>query len=447
MKKTYIAIFVILTAVSLSSCSSSPFKNFKSVWSKDKGDKEEEKRIPILQNGLSDVKADETLQGSTINLPDAWNNDLWPQYSGFPNRAMGQLTLAPKLKKRWTAYIGSNNVDFNPLTIQPIVAENLVFTLDNRSHLSAFDLKEGDKKWEFAINPPEEKKETLGGGLAYSSGKLYATNGYKQLLCINPADGKLLWRKEIPYPAKSAPTVSDGRIYVVTLNNNLMVFSEESGEILWTYSGIEPKATLLGAASPSVNTSIVVLPMSSGELIGLRPENGQVVWQDNLSASNRTDTMFSIADVRAQPIIDQGLVYASSFSGRMVAIDEITGQRVWQHNIGTSETPWSAGDALFMIDNNQKLMAINRMSGKIYWIKDIQPQKKDSDDIQTWKGPVFAGGRLIIASTTGKVIEINPQNGELINKFKIDGGAVLQPVVANGTLIILTEDGELIAYR
>jgi len=446
MNRKIIALLLVLIVSTSFTSGCSTFSDFKGVWKKDKSKKEEGERIPILKASL-DLKEDLSLSNQTINLPDIWDNKLWPQSGGYPNKAMGQLELGKNLKKAWSVYIGSEDVDFNPLTIQPIVVENTIYTLDSRSRLSAFDIARGKKKWEFSINPPYEERGALGGGIAYSSGKIYAANGYKQLLCIKPDTGELIWSKELPSPSRSAPTVSSGKIYVITLDNHLIAMSEKDGEILWTYSGIKTNTNLLGSAAPTVDPDLVVLPLSTGELIGLRPENGQIAWHDNIASAAAVDTAFTISDIRAQPVIDQGLVYASSYSGRMVALDAVTGQRVWQQQIGSTEMPWSAGDAIYIIDKDQKLIALNRKTGGIYWIKNIQPDEKDKEDRPVWKGPILAGGRLIIASNKGKLLEINPQNGDLIRRIKIGDGVVLSPLVANKTLFLLTDSGEVVAYR
>jgi len=443
-KKTLTIYFILSLVILTGGCSA--FSDFKGVIFKDKKTAEG-KRIPILQ-AESDLTPSAELKDAQMNLPESWVNESWPQTGGYPNHAMGQLELGRKLKKVWSAYIGSDSYDFNPLVISPIAVKHTVFTLDNRSQLSAFKLSDGSLKWRFSLKPKDENKGNIGGGLAYAEGRLFITNGYKQLICANPDTGKLIWKTPLPSPARSAPTVSEGKVYLITLNNQLMVFSTADGSLLWNYSGINNTTNLLGSSTPAVQPSLVVLPLSSGELIGLRPENGQVVWGDNISASSRTDTLFSISDIKGMPVIDQGTIYASSFSGRLVAIDEVSGQRLWQQKIGSSEMLWSAGDALFVINNDQHLIALNRQTGAVYWIKELQPKEKNKKlNTQAWKGPVFAGGRLIIASTKGRVLEIDPQTGKILNSFKTEDGVVVTPIVANNTLLLLTEEGELIAYR
>jgi outer membrane protein assembly factor BamB len=60
---------------------------------------------------------------------------------------------------------------------------------------------------------------------------------------------------------------------------------------------------------------------------------------------------------------------------------------------------------------------------------------------------VLAGGRLILVGTDGFVVEVNPETGEILRDWDAGGTVMLSPVVAGGTLYLLSEDGTLTAYR
>jgi outer membrane protein assembly factor BamB len=433
----------MLTALLLSGCSS-----FEGMFSDGSLPPLKGERISILQL-QQDLTPNADLQKEPIVLPAAWHNTFWPQAGGYSNHAMGQLALGTALKEAWSVSIGAGGGRRHPLVVQPIVAKDTVFTLDTDGEVTAFNFSDGNKKWRVSSLPKEsEHTAYIGGGLAYSGDKLYVTNGYNQLVCLDPLAGKILWRVDVPSPVHSAPTVVDGRVYLITLDNRLMVFSAEGGAPLWNYAGVAETTNLLGSVSPAVDASLVVMPMSSGDILGLRAENGQVVWQDNLSAVRRAGAMSAIADIRGQPVIDQGLVYAVSYSGRMAAIDGISGQRVWQREIGSAETPWTAGATVFILTTEQQLLALSRLNGDIRWIAPLaRYEGTDKDKPIVWTGPVLAGGRLILASSDGQMAEVDPQDGKILKQTKLPGDVMVPPLVANGTLLILTEGGKLVAYR
>lgn len=405
-------------------------------------------RISVLQL-QKELVPNPSLSQQEITLPEAWTNQFWPQAGGYPNHSMGHLTLDAKLEKAWSVSIGAGGNRRTPLTAQPVVAEGLVFTLDTDGGVTAFDLASGAERWSQSVVPRgEEDSGAVGGGIAYASGKLFVTNGYKQLVAINPSTGSLLWKAAIPSPARAAPTVMDDHVYLITLDNRLMVFSATDGTPSWNYTGVSETTNLLGSAAPAADTSIVVLPLSSGQIFGLRPENGQIAWEDNLSAVRRSGSLSSIADIRGLPVIDRGLVYAVSYSGRMVALDQVTGERIWQRELGSAETPWVAGDTLFVLSAEQQLTALTRASGDIHWVAQLPRYEDDNKDKPiVWSGPVLAGGRLIVAGSGGRMLEIDPQKGGILKEIKLGGDATIAPVIANSTLLVLTEDGELAAWR
>jgi outer membrane protein assembly factor BamB len=404
-------------------------------------------RISVLQL-QKDLVADPALASQGVALPDAWVNKFWPQRGGYPNHALGQLSLGTALKPAWKAGIAAGDRR-TPLTAMPIVADSTVFALDGKGDLSAFDLGNGKRKWRVTTVPKgEEDSGAVGGGIAYSSGRLYATSGYKYLAALNPADGAVIWKAPLPAPARAAPTVMEDKVYVVTLDNHLLVFGAENGQPQWNYAGVSETTNLLGSASPAADQSLIVLPLSSGEIVGLRPENGQVVWEDNLSSVRRTGSLASISDIKGLPVIDQGVVYAASFSGRMVALDQVTGQRLWQREIGSAETPWAAGDTVFVMSSEQQLVALTRSGGEIRWVTALPRYEKDDREKPViWSGPVLAGGRLLLVSTSEKIAEIDPQDGKILKQSDLGGSADLPPLVAENTLIVLTKDGEIRAFR
>src|SRR6185312_9455108 len=46
-------------------------------------------------------------------------------------------------------------------------------------------------------------------------------------------------------------------------------------------------------------------------------------------------------------------------------------ERLWTRNVTSTQMPWSAGDAVFVVDVNGKLMALARGDGKVRWITQL----------------------------------------------------------------------------
>lgn len=415
----------------------------------EKDKKLEGERISILELQKNLEPDSAALEGQGFIAPAAWRNEFWPQAGGYPNHVMQHLMLGENLKKAWSVKIGRGSTRELPLTAQPIVVDGKVYTLDTGFKLSAFNAHDGKLVWQANVGNLQEDDPVIGGGIAYSQGVLFVTNGYDEILAVNPVDGGIVWRVPLPAPSRAAPTIMDERIFVTTLDNRLLALSRENGQILWEYAGVTENAGLVGAASPAASREIVIPAFSSGELFALRVENGAVAWGENLSSFSRAGGLAGISDIRGLPVIDKGLVMAISFGGRMMAIDERTGTRIWQREIGGSETPWVAGNHVFVLATDGELVALGRDNGVIRWVTEL-PRFRDTKDRKgpiQWTGPVFAGGRLIVASSGGDVAEIDPVSGAIIREWKNGGSTRLSPVVAAETLYFLADDGTLTAYR
>ena len=89
------------------------------------------------------------------------------------------------------------------------------------------------------------------------------------------------------------------------------------------------------------------------------------------AAHEHPTSVSSLSDIDADPVIDNGQVFAVGQGGRMVALELTTGQRLWELNIAGIATPWVAGDWVFVVTDEAKLLCIYRQNGHIRWINQL----------------------------------------------------------------------------
>ncbi|HXQ50937.1 MAG TPA: PQQ-binding-like beta-propeller repeat protein [Stellaceae bacterium] len=436
------AFALALSATLLSGCSL-----FDSMFKESK-DPLPGRRISAL-NLEKSLAPDRSASAAPVRLPAPYQNDSWPDAGGYPSHAMYHLALGDAIKQVWKSDIGDGANDYGRIAAQPVVAGGRVFTMDALDVVSAFDATTGKRLWRLDPAPEHARDQTYGGGVAAAADRVFVTTGYGEVLALDAAKGKELWRKSLSGPSHGAPTVTDGRVFAVTVDNQLQVLAADDGRVLWTHNGLPEPASLLGAASPAVEGDVVVVPYSSGELFGLRVENGRVLWSDNLATAQPLGALNSIADVRGQPVIDRDRVFAVSNSGLMVAIDLRTGDRVWEQDIGSTHAPWVAGDFVYVLANDLNIVCLRRQDGKVAWVREL-PRFDDEEkkkDALTWTGPVLAGDRLIAISSKGEALSISPYNGQPLGRTEFDDPVFVAPTVADKTLYVLTDEADLIALR
>jgi outer membrane protein assembly factor BamB len=406
-------------------------------------------RIPVL-TAETDAQIDPATQTLPFNLPTAAENAGWTESGGNASNSMGHLALGAALKPAFSVQAGRGSTLTARLAAPPIVASGHVYSIDTLGAVRAFDARTGGQLWASQTPDIKGNEDALyGGGIAYDNGRIFATNGLGFVSALSAQNGGILWQVRPGGPLRGAPTVASGAVYVISQDNQIYSLKEEDGTTNWSQPASLEIAGIFGAASPAVGQGTVVAGFSSGELNAYRYENGRQVWQDQLQRTSIRTTVSSLTDIDADPVIDNGQVFAIGAGGRMVGLDINSGQRLWELNIAGIATPWVAGDWVFVVTSDDKLLCIYRQNGHIRWINQLpqyEKPKSKKGDIE-YSGPMLAGGRLIVTASNGQVVQIDPATGSFQSQFSVGSGVSLPPVVAGSTLYILDDQGRLHAYR
>lgn len=405
-------------------------------------------RVPILV-AENQAEADPALSGVAVLLPAPVVNEGWTQPGGNAAKVMGHVALGDSPTRAWSAEIdgGSNR---QRLAAAPVIGEGKLFVVDVDATLHAFNAATGAKLWQMTIPQNEENRQArFGGGASYEAGRVYATDGLGDVVAVNAADGSVLWRAKPGGPLRGAPTLANGQVYVLSQDNQLFALNDADGKVAWTQTGSLEAQGVFGSAAPGASAGTIVAGFSSGELNAYRYENGRTLWQDALSRSTISTSVSSLADVDADPVIADGRAYALGQGGRMVAVDIGTGQRLWEQNLAGISTPWVAGEWIFVMTDDARLVCLSRANGKVRWISQLKGYRnvEKRTNAITWFGPVLAGGRLWVTNSRGELVAASPTDGTVQTTIEAAESFTLAPVVANNMLYVLDQKGRLSAYR
>jgi len=401
--------------------------------------------------GRGELEADKDAAGAQIVLPAPVVNDSWPESGGFANYAMQHLAIGDAPQVIWTADIGSGSSDDRILTTPPVVAGGKVFVKDALGTVSALNADTGQKIWSVTLKPEKARdSDEFGGGLAWYGGRLFVTTGFAEVFSLDAETGKEVWMSTVSAPVRGAPLVFGDRVFSTSIDNKLHAMAAIDGSDLWSFSGLSETAGYVGGTSPAGSGEYVVAPFTSGELVCLRLDSGRATWNESLVGGVRGElrAFGNLTDIRGRPVIDRGLVLAMGSSGAISAIDLVSGQRKWDRNIGGNQTPWVAGDYVFVVTGSADVAALNRADGKVIWVTPLT-QYADAKRRKPilWGGPVLAGDRLLVGGMTGELLVISPYNGQIVGKLDMRAPIRLAPVIANRTIYVLTDTGRLIALR
>ena len=386
-----------------------------------------------------------------ISLPAQVAQAEWTQTRGNAAHNAGHPALGSALTLQWSAAIGAGEDRKHRITAAPVVAGGRVFTLDAQSHVRAHG-PGGATLWTADLTPALERNEdATGGGLAFGDGRLFATTGFGTLVALDPATGAPLWTQKTDAAISGAPTYHDGLVYLVSRDNRAWAIRAADGRVQWQLPGTPSPSGLVGGAAPAVTDRLAIFPSGSAELVATLRKSGLQVWASSISGQRRGRVYATVTDISGDPVVDGDVIYAGNPSGRTVALSANSGERLWTAEEGTYSPVWPAGSSVFLVSDQAQLVRLDAATGARIWAVDLPyytadaPKKHKS--VFAHFGPVLAGGRLIVASDDGLIRFFAPQDGALLGQLALPGGAAADPVVAGGTLYVVTSNGQLHAFR
>jgi outer membrane protein assembly factor BamB len=406
-------------------------------------------RTPILSHVGSDVSPDPTLAQVAVVLPPAQVNKDWSTAGGEPDKSIGHVALGDNPARVWTAQVaGSSNKE--RLAAAPVVGNGTLYVVDTNGAVNAFDAATGAKRWEYQLAVSKDLTNTrFGGGATYYNGVVYATSGAGDVVALDAQTGTQKWRVKPAGPLRGSPTVEFNSLYAMTQDNQIVALDIADGHTIWQDAAATGEQGVFGVAAPAAGQSTVIAGYSTGELVAYRYENGRVLWSDALARTSISTSVSTLTDVDADPIIDNGRVYALGQGGRMAAYELVTGQRIWELSLAGISTPVVAGEWVFTLTSDARLLAIARATGRVRWLTQLaefKNQKKKTDPI-FWTGPVLANNKLWIASSIGGVYSVDVTTGQATLFTDLKSPVSQPPIVANKMLYILSDDGRINAFR
>ena len=407
-------------------------------------------RIPVRLTS-DDVRTSPESRAQLEPLSPVFSNNAWTQTNGSALHALGNLAGPSNLSVAWRSSFGDGGGGRGLLTSPPIVAGGTVFMLDAAANVSAFDASTGARRWRTDLSPEgEDGTDGFGGGLAFENGVVHATTGFGEALALDATTGEIKWRLRLTAPSRAAPAVSNGLMVAIARDNTAFGISADDGGLVWRVAGASSEAGVLGGASPAISDGgVAVLPFGSGELVAASASNGRRVWSDILSGGRRGLARSSISDISSDPVLMGVAVIAGNQSGRLAAFDGRSGRRGWTREFGASSPVWGDGQTIFVVTDDAQLMRLSAQDGSTLWSTPLRAfrDEEDREDPIGYGGPVLAGGHLIITSALGQVLTFDPISGEPVQNLSLSGAAPLGPVVANGTVYVVTNGGSLVALR
>ena len=374
-----------------------------------------EAKVPILAKG--------SVQVATSEKVSSWSQPFYNIQNKQPNQSVSQN------EKIWRERIGKP-IDFNRLLATPIVIKEAIYTLDGTHKLTKTNMLTGERIWEKEI---AQNKNGL--SLSYTNDKLFtlSTDG---LLTAFDEEGNQLWQKDFAV-ATRAPIIADRNIlYLITTHNQFIVLNTKNGNELWRYQTTLPQTLLTNMAPAAKSKGVVVVPFSTGEVIGFDADSGLLLWIQ-MMVGNRPQDLTEVPQIAAAPVIEGDVVYLTGHANFSGAYSLKTGETKWTVNFGSRLTPILSGNTLFMLTTQNELVALDKKTGKAFWLKVYKTED------HPWQSISLVNSEIVL-SDGEHLLYINPVDG---SKIRVENKELSTlPIAIDGHLITVDESAKLTVY-
>lgn len=252
--------------------------------------------------------------------------------------------------------------------------------------------------------------------------------------------GRPLWMRSLSTAAYTAPLIAGGRVFVLTADRTVSAFDAQNGTRLWTHRRDGEPLVLRqqGALFPFGNTLLAGL---SGRLVALNPDNGVVLWEAPLASPRGTNDVERLVDIVGPASRVGSQICARAFQASVGCIDANRGQVLWTQ--AAKGVVGIDGDAqyVFGAESNGTVQAWNRRDGSRQWSVDRLQHRKLT-------APLVLGRSVVIGDDTGQLHLLSTQDGSHLNRLITDNsGIAATPVVAADTLVVVTRSGSIYGFR
>lgn len=345
------------------------------------------------------------------------------------------IDFEPSLRVRevWDAGIGDGN-EFLRLGLTPASDGTRIFAADNDGRVAAFDAVKGRRLWRTKTKLP------LAGGPATGGGYVVVGSSDGIVVALRSEDGKQEWRANVGSEVLAPPAI--GRhVYVRTVDGKLMALNAADGSQAWFTQQTMPRLSVRGTGSPVTDENLVICGFDNGRVAAYDVNDGSVVWDVLVAPPAGRTEVERMSDLNATVRVIGDEVYAVGYQGRLAAMARESGQILWSVEFSSYSGLGADFRNLYVAGETGELLAVERASGRELWRHDLLSNR----DLTA---PTAFGASVVVGDFEGYVHFFDAATGAMQARVRVDSHRVTSaPLVVNDLLYVMSDGGELAAYR
>lgn len=341
---------------------------------------------------------------------------------------------APEItvNKLWSTEVGEG-ADKRRLNLVPAIHGGRLYVADAEGRVFAMNAGNGKLLWTRETGLP------FSGGPDVDGRYLVLGSSDGDVVALSMQDGTPLWNARVDSEVLSVPRIAGSRLLVHTLHDTVYAFDIASGDQIWKYLFPAPILTLRGSSTPVIAGNSAIVGLSGGKLVKLDLETGLPLWETTVTPPHGRSELERIADIDADPIILDGIIYVATYNGDLAAVDLSSGSVLWRRELSAHAGVTAASGMLYVTDSDDVLWAATPQDGTGTW-------KQEALKYRRLTAPAVLGNLVAVGDLEGYVHWLDRRDGRLVAQGEVaDGPITARPLVSGGKLYVYGDAGTVAA--
>lgn len=339
-----------------------------------------------------------------------------------------------KFKKVWSSSIGDGQGGiFNRL--KPAIDGDTIYVAAADGTVEAVTAARGKTVWDIELDT------LLVGGVGVGGGLVMVGTAAGEVIVLDQQDGSRLWSAEVGGEVLAAPQSDGERVIVQTFDGQLLALDSKDGSRVWSYRNSVPVLTLRGTSTPMLFIDSVITGFANGRVISFDIESGAVRWNTRVSLAKGDSEIERIIDVDADLLEDNGVIYAASYQGNIVAIEPSSGRRLWSRDASSYVGMSQGFDNIYLVAEDGSVIAFEKNGQGARWAQTVLARRKLT-------GTATLSSYVITGDFAGYLHALSQVDGHIAARTRVDSdGLQVDLQVLGDMLLVYSNSGKLVAYR
>ena len=340
---------------------------------------------------------------------------------------LGLNTALLGIRQAWATKTGE--IGF-PLDVK--VVGSTVTIASSSGVLQLIDARTGTDVWRADVST------ALAAGVGSDGVFTVVVSRDNQLIALEA--GKEVWRQKLTAQGYTAPLVAGERVFVLLADRSVSAFDAKSGRKLWFQQRAGDALVLRQAGVLQAVGDTLVVGLS-GRMTGMNPKDGSIRWEAPIASPRGTNEIERLVDLVAGVSRDGTVLCTRAFQAAVGCVNAARGALIWSN--AASGSVGLSGDDKFVygVEGDGKVVAWRRTDGERAWVSELLRYRGLS-------APLAIGRSVAVGDASGLVHLLSREDGAPLNRLSTDGsGIAAAPVLAGGTLVVVTRNGGVFGFK